>query len=298
MEECEALLVVMGPKWLQAQDAESGLRRLDDEADGCGAKWRLASLALEEISSLEEQAARSGRRMETRAPATYNIGMIPVLLLSLLAANFWESKPWRAWSEQETARLLVDSPWAKSEVIRFEGELVERLGAQIATPPPPASPGAFGNTPRGGSGPIGSMVGGRKAPIPSGAAVGVRWESARPLREAIAATKHATAVTPAPDRYVLVIDRIPPYVERADPAGLRDALLAISQLSWDGGEPVHPTEVTITANDAGLVVRLEFPRRQDVKPNGMVELHTRIGVSRVRCVFRLKTMTVGGRLEL
>jgi hypothetical protein len=220
-----------------------------------------------------------------------------LLLFSLFAANFWESKPWRSWSEQEIARLLVDSPWAKTEIIRFEGELSERLGAQIATPPPAASPAAVG-TGRSGNGPIGPMVGGRKPPIPSGSAVGIRWESARPLREAIAATKKASSVAPQPDRYILVIDRIPPYVERADPAGQREALLAISQLSWDGGEPVRPTEVKITANDAGLIVRLEFPRREEVKPSSVVELHTRIGVSRVRCQFRLKTMMVGGRVEL
>jgi hypothetical protein len=61
---------------------------------------------------------------------------------------------------------------------------------------------------------------------------------------------------------------------------------------------VRPTEVTITANDAGLIVRLEFPRREEVKPSSVVELHTRIGVSRVRCQFRVKTMMVGGRVEL
>ena len=112
-----------------------------------------------------------------------------------------------------------------------------------------------------------------------------------------AATKK-TAVAPEPDRYVIVIDRIPPYMESADPAGLREALLAISQLTFDGGEPVRPHEATVTANDAGLIVRLEFPRQASAKPPRTVELHTRIGVSRVRYSFALKAMTVAGRLEL
>lgn len=216
---------------------------------------------------------------------------------SLMAAEFWERKPWTEWSEQEIARLLVDSPWAKDVFIRFEGELVERFRSQTVPPPPPASPGPGGANARGGQGPLGSMVGGPKHRIPAGVTVGVRWESAKPLRQAIAATKK-TQPAPEPARHIIVIDRIPPYMERADPGGLRDSLLAISQLTWDGGEPVRPLDAVITANDAGLIVRLEFPRNPDLKTGSTVELHTRIGVSRVRCSFKLKAMMLSGRPEL
>ena len=220
-------------------------------------------------------------------------------LLLLLAAEFWEAKPYANWSEQEVARVLVDSPWAKEVFIRWEGDIDQRLRDAQRTPAPaPAS--ASGVSQRGGSGggPIGSMVGGRKGvPIPAGATVHVRWESAKPLRQAIAATKKA-AVAPEPDHYTLVIDHIPPFMETREPANLRDVLLQITELTWDKSPPVRPSDAAVTANADGLIVRLTFPRYPDAAQASGVELHTRIGVSRVRCAFKLRPMRIAGRLEL
>lgn len=224
------------------------------------------------------------------------VSLLPALLV--LAAEFWEAKPYTKWTEQEVARVLVDSPWAKEVHIRFEGDIEERLRAQqAAPPPPPANVAGLSQTRGGGSGPIGSMVGRKVQHIPAGATVRVRWESAKPLREAIAATKKAP-VTPEARHYELVIDKIPPYMETREPAYLRDVLLKITELKWDKEEPVRASDVAISANEDGLVVRLFFPRRADAKAGSVAELHTRVGVSRVKCAFRVKPMTIAGRLEL
>jgi hypothetical protein len=216
----------------------------------------------------------------------------------LAAAEFWETKPYTRWTEQEIARVLVDSPWAKEVQIRFEGELEERIRAQQQTPPPPAaSVSQVGRNGTGSGGPLGSMVGRKGVPMPGGTTVRVRWESAKPLREAIAATKRKP-VEGQPDYYELVIDNIPPYTESRETAGMRDALLALSQLTWDKEAPVRATDATVLANADGLVVRLKFPRRTDAKAGSNVELHTRIGVSRVRLTFQTKAMVLAGRLEL
>lgn len=218
----------------------------------------------------------------------------------LTAAEFWEAKPYTKWTDQEIARVLVDSPWAKEVFIRFEGEFEERLRSQSRTPPPaPASPAQVGrNAPGDGQGPLGSMVGRKRDPIPAGATVSVRWESAKPLRQAIAATKK-TAVAPQPDHYTLVIDRIPPYMEQREPANLRDVLLQITELTWDREAPVRPVDASVSANADGLIVRLHFPRREEPPRAGSVaELHTRIGVSRVKCTFKVKSMVVAGKPEL
>jgi hypothetical protein len=222
-------------------------------------------------------------------------------VLTLAAAEFWDSKPYQKWTDQEIARVLVDSPWAKEVFIRFEGDIEERLRAQSQTPPPaPASPSQVGRngSSANGGGPIGSMVGRKRDPLPPGATVSVRWESAKPLRQAIAATKKA-ALAPQPPHYELVIDRIPPYMEQREPANLRDILLQISELTWDREAPVRPLDASVSANADGLIVRLKFPRREEPPVAGSTaELHTRIGVSRVKCSFKVKAMTVAGRPEL
>jgi hypothetical protein len=219
-----------------------------------------------------------------------------VLAIPLTAGEFWDSKPYTQWTDDEVTRVLVDSPWAKDVFIRFEGEFDARFRAQQqAPPPPPANPSQAGRSTDGG--PLGSMVGRKGQPIPAGATVGVRWESAKPLRQAVAVTKK-TPVAPEPGHYAIVIDRIPPYMESREPANLRDVLLQITELKWGKEAPVHPIDAMISANADGLVVRLHFPRRPGVKPSESVELHTRIGVSRVRCSFQVRRMTMSGQLEL
>jgi len=226
--------------------------------------------------------------------------LIVLVAAAVVAGEFWDGKPYTKWNEQEIARVLVDSPWAKDVFIRFEGEFDAKFRAQqqqAPAGPPPSSVSQVGQKGAGGGGPIGSMVGRKGQPIPAGATVGVRWESARPLREAIAATKK---IAPAaePGYYSIVIDRIPPFMESREPANLREVLLQITELTWGKEAPVRPVDAVVTANADGLIVRLNFPRRSGVEAAGSVELHTRIGVSRVKCSFSLKQMKMAGRLEL
>ena len=34
--------------------------------------------------------------------------------------DFWETKPFSEWSDEEVDRMLTDSPWAKSMSVNFE----------------------------------------------------------------------------------------------------------------------------------------------------------------------------------
>lgn len=46
----------------------------------------------------------------------------------LLAADFWEEKPWTEWDKDDALELLQDSPWAEVYTIRGAGSSMSVLG--------------------------------------------------------------------------------------------------------------------------------------------------------------------------
>lgn len=52
----------------------------------------------------------------------------------LVAADFWEQKPYTEWSEKEVARVLEDSPWADKRLFRKEGPIQPSRGSRSSQP--------------------------------------------------------------------------------------------------------------------------------------------------------------------
>ena len=49
---------------------------------------------------------------------TFTAGAIVLTFVSVaLAANFWVSKPYTQWSQSDAARMLTDSPWARTTTL-------------------------------------------------------------------------------------------------------------------------------------------------------------------------------------
>ena len=225
------------------------------------------------------------------------------LCASTYAANFWDKKPYQEWNDQEIARILIDSPWAKEVLIRVGQDYVA---------PPPAAPnpasvaGVGGPTPNLGGGPLGPAVGRKVQTIPSGATVRVRWESAEPLRQAIARTLYKAGsaeaqelVSSQPSHYIIAIDNIPPYLESARFGSLQADVLSNAVLKVGKRTVIRATNVTVSANKAGLIVRLEFPRDPEIREkDDEVTLQTEAGITGVTCTFRLRDMIFGGKFVL
>jgi hypothetical protein len=227
-----------------------------------------------------------------------------VSIATLAAAEFWDKKPYTRWDDQEIARILVDSPWAKEVIIRFGKK--DQYVAPPPPPPPPASVGGMNQpSPNLGGGPLGPMVGRKVQTIPEGATVRIRWESAEPMRQAIARSLFAAGSAQAaemaaqtPELYRLVIDNIPPYVESARFGSLQSDLLANTTLRVGKRLTLRPSAVQVSANKAGLIVRIDFPRDGITAQDGEVSLETEAGISGIECHFRLRDMLFGGKLAL
>src|SRR6185312_7044457 len=49
---------------------------------------------------------------------TLTVGALVLTLACLaMAADFWNSKPYTKWSQSDAARMLTDSPWAKTTTL-------------------------------------------------------------------------------------------------------------------------------------------------------------------------------------
>ena len=121
-------------------------------------------------------------------------GLFLLCSFALLAADFWQ-KPYTDWSEKDAAKLLTDSPWAKSASVSMGGPAG-------GTPLPPGGGGGFGGggAPRGPQGGGGSDFGpgaqGSAAPTLD---VVARWQSALPIRQAFVRLKFGAEADKSPE---------------------------------------------------------------------------------------------------
>lgn len=231
------------------------------------------------------------------------------LALWLCAAVLCASQPWAKqdpsqWTAADVQKILNDSPWAQQAMAAF-GKPLEPDDMPV-TPPPGAEGGASPYAGRGVSdgrwdGGIARNTGVGDVPqLP----VTVRWDSALPMREALArANQTSPLVTIRSEKdYVLtVIGLVPattaPGTDRPadDPAQIQ-AFLANSRLRAHG-RSFAPEDAAI--DRATGAVHLLFPRADAISAaDKEVFFVTRFGSVSVQKKFRLKDMFYKGRLEL
>ncbi len=213
-----------------------------------------------------------------------------MLILSLWAADFWQTKPYTEWNDKETQRMLNSSPWAR------EAEMPMGGGA----------PG--GGAPEGGRG-RGGPAGDAPIPGPSAVNVVVRWQTALPVKQALARVKFGKEVANSADAktfldqqetsYTIGVIGLPAMMMAGPPEQLKNMLKNRTTLSVKGKGMLAPSEVQIMPNNTMVDVYFSFPRAAAlVLDDKEVEFSSRIGFSAVTTKFRLKDMVLNGKLEL
>jgi hypothetical protein len=247
--------------------------------------------------------------------------LVPFLLaLGLWAADSWQNKPAADWSDKDVQKVLTNSPWAKSINVTAGG-LMDSAGMQgrgargYGGDDSPPSPGVAAQMPGGSPGAPGGNVasrnlgdgglGGQTAPS---IAVTVVWESALPVKQALARRKFgAEAATSAEAKkfleedpgYLIAVAGIPDAIIQASAAHGKAALLQRTSLSAKGKPQLHASGVEV--GPPGKVTEVIFTFSKTA-PFGMddkdVEFSTQFGAVAVRYKFRLKDMLYQGKLEL
>jgi hypothetical protein len=181
------------------------------------------------------------------------LGAISIRSVGVIAADFWDSKPFTEWSDKDLQRMLTDSPWSHQVSVVM-----------------PRSPREAGDLNPGGRG--GGDESGRGFPTPAAQLkVDVQWRSAQPMRQAIALRQFGTVEKiPADVRdtlerddsvYVVIVLGLPMQLAAAA-ADARKATF----LRRDGHAPIAVSEGGPQKSGNGFALVFAFPRTDAIMP--------------------------------
>jgi hypothetical protein len=208
---------------------------------------------------------------------------------ALVAADFWETKPFLEWSDKEAERMLTDSPWA----------------SLIAIPLPNRGPVPTDDGGRGGRGGGGRGGGGEGfGPAAQRVRITISWRSAIPLKQAAARQQVGKSGTIAPEAqdslsreeaaYTIAIQGLPPQYARTGPNASLQALLHRS-----GKPAIGASQAGAQMTRGGSLLVINFPRTDPITlSDGDVELEVKVGELDIKKKFKLKEMVYKGQLTL
>jgi len=210
---------------------------------------------------------------------------------ALVAADFWETKPFREWSDKEARKLLENSPWASL--------IAEPLPNRGPVPTPDSAGGGRGGGGRGGGGGAEGF-----GPGPVRVRLTISWRSALPLKQAMARQQAGKDGTMPPETeaalgreeelYVVAIQGLPPQYTQSGPTHTIDAFL-----HRDGKPDIPAARGASQPARGGAILLVGFPRTDPITlADGDVEFEVKIGALSVKKKFKLKDMVFHGRLEL
>ncbi len=244
---------------------------------------------------------------------------VPFLLaLGLWASDSWQSKPMADWSDKDVQKILSNSPWAKTISVSTggltdSGSMPGRSGgygrdeSQQQRAGGGQMPGASSGVP-GGNVPSRGLDSGLDTPALSSIPVSVVWESALPVKQALARRKYGAEAGTSPEaqkfvdqngNYTIAVAGIPDALVQASAGRGKAALLAETNLSAKGKPPLNATGVEVGPPGKLVQVIFTFAKTAPFSIGDKeVEFATQFGSVAVRYKFRLKDMLYQGKLEL
>jgi hypothetical protein len=254
------------------------------------------------------------------------------LRLYAASSEFWNKKEPAEWSAEEIDKLVTKSPWAKQvnasspAMSRGYGNSGGSSGGGMGDPGVGGGgggyPGGGGGYPGGGGGYPGGGMGGRGGgggrrggggPMPISYTATVRWESAKPVQEALK--------TPLPEglagAYVISVSGVPivqpgrqhsddgdsdSTVSKGMSADVLDRIKDLTYLEPKGKSPAQPSVVQKGAIGSSGMPTLLFGFPRDVVPltadDKEVTFTTKMGAIEVKTKFNLKDMLYRKELAL
>lgn len=218
---------------------------------------------------------------------------VALFALTAPAADFWAQKKFLDWNQKECQRLLNDSPWAR--VVEFH---------------PPGDGGGDDEDAPGRLNCDTCSDSGNRGALPPSVLATVRWQTALPVKQALAKTRFGDEVKNSPEAASLLGQREPFFVVAL--AGLPRKFVRTSAqriksnsiLKVKNKPPIAAASVRGEAlPNERAVVYLTFPRTQNGVPaisieDAEVEFDLDLGPSDIKRKFKLKDMVYEGKLEL
>jgi hypothetical protein len=232
--------------------------------------------------------------------------------LCMWAADFWTTKPFTDWNEKEVQKILTDSPWT--------GKVSVSPGGGGGGAPAGGGGGGGGGGGRGGrgGGPQGDSVGadpgidgggGGLGAGASGVSVTLLWQTAMPVKQALAKRRFAAEAGTSPEAkamldrvdqvYVLTLIGMPGSTVAAAQGDRKAALLDSTTLTVSGKPPLKAVDVQISGGRGASNVSFLFPKTTTFTADDReMEFVSRFGVTTVKHKFKLKDMVFNGKVEM
>ncbi len=214
--------------------------------------------------------------------------IVPLLLtlsIALWAADAWQSKPFTDWNDKDIQRLLSSSPWSKEVSIplgggggsgssKGGGKRGGGGGGDIGGSGDAGSSGPMGNGGNAGGSRSGiqEVGGGVPGSAPSVTLV-VRWQSALPIRQAIAKQKFGSEAGTSPESkklldgdqkyYAVLVSGLPGRMVRVSD-DMKPNLLKATTLSVKGKDPIAAADLQTAGNEQKGLVMFFFPKTSPV----------------------------------
>lgn len=195
--------------------------------------------------------------------------LLPLSSLVLIAADqAWKNKQYSEWTEDDAKEVIAGSPWVKTitptVVVKTTPEPDQgrtggrRRGGKIGRGGPSQS----------GDSPVGDGQGkrpgdGASSPAPV-KTLTLRWESARPVREAELKNHETGAPAVDADHYAVAIYGIPRSLIANDLKAQADELKKHATLKRYAKKDLTPSSVEILLREDGPVIVYLFPKSAEI----------------------------------
>jgi len=240
------------------------------------------------------------------------IAMLVFALCVAVAGDFWKSKKFATWSDEETKKMIEDSPWARKVPIKYV----------YTAPPGGGMPGGGygggmgGGMPGGGFG--GGMPGGgggggfgglNKLPPDMTPKAILRWQSALPIKQAFARNRYKDAVATSEEaakslareevQYILgVIGLMGPPT-----AFEKEVLKAGATITVEKLEPIKAVDALVDRQGMTTNVYFAFPKALEgahkiTEADRGIDFLLKTPNIEIKAKFNLKDMVYEGKLEI
>lgn len=218
--------------------------------------------------------------------------------LRMSAADPWQARQPSEWNVKDIQKILNDSPWARlvSVSLHAVGDKGTSMGGGRGAANGPGE--RYGGGELAAAPPVGTFL--------------VRWDSARPIKEALVRSRMGAMADISPQakeflereerQYVISLVAVEPRRdggERHQPGGdMLNRIKAATALQRRGHNMLHPAAV-VAPKEGPAILTYYFPKTDPiVLEDKEVEFATHAAPAVLRTNFRLKTMVFQGQLAL
>jgi hypothetical protein len=238
--------------------------------------------------------------------------LITILLTFALclgfAGDFWKSKKFSTWNDEETKKMIENSPWARKVPVKYTftapkgGGMGPGMGGGMG----PGMGGGMGPGMGGGGGGFGPL-----SPLPPDMTpkVILRWQSALPIKQAFARNRYKDAVEASEEaqktlsreesQYILgVIGLMGPPTAFEKEVLKAGATITVGELP-----PVNAADVLVDKQGMATNIYIAFPKTLEgahkiAVDDREVEFLLKTPNIEIKAKFLLKDMMYEGKLEI